>query len=91
MKKLTENEIESSLKKLKGWEYLDGVITKKYTFKTHGQCFGFISQIALLAEKMNHHPNWSGVYNQVTIKLTTHDIKGISKLDMEFAKEIESY
>lgn len=91
MKKLTEKEIETSLKKLKGWEYIDGSITKKYFFKTHNECFGFITRIALLAEKMNHHPNWSGVYNQVTIKLSTHDIKGISELDLEFAKEIELY
>ena len=91
MKRLTEKKIETSLKKLKGWEYKDGSITKKYIFKTHSECFGFISRIALLAEKKNHHPNWSGVYNQVTIKLITHDVIGVSKLDIEFAKEIELF
>ena len=91
MEKLTEKEITLSIKKLKGWAYRNNFITKKFTFINHNQCIGFIVRVALLAEKMNHHPNWEGVYNCVTISLSTHDVKGISNLDIEFAKEIELY
>lgn len=91
MKKLLDKEIEQFLKEMKGWEYVKGTITKNYTFKTHSEAVGFIVRAALLAEKMNHHPNWAGVYNKVTIALSTHDVNGITDLDVLFAREVEGY
>ena len=89
--KLSVEEINNSLQNLKGWIYADNAIEKKYVFKDFNQAFGFISRTALLSEKMNHHAEWSGVYNKVTIKLSTHDAGGVSKKDIDFALQIDTY
>ena len=84
-KKLTELELATALKSLSGWSVADGKLHKEFKFKNFVQAFGFMSSVALIAEGMNHHPDWSNVYNRVVIDLVTHDLGGISSFDVEFA------
>lgn len=89
VKKLTAEEV---IKKVNNWSLSDEkeAITKTWKFKDFNQAFGFMSKIALKAESMNHHPEWFNVYNQVRIVLTTHDLNGLSSLDLEMAEFIDS-
>jgi 4a-hydroxytetrahydrobiopterin dehydratase len=64
---------------------------KEFTFKNFSEAWGFLSRVALLAEKLNHHPEWSNVYKKVNIILTTHDAGGISSRDIEMAKKIDKF
>ncbi len=84
--KLSNNELNNALNKL-GHEWtLDGLFIKRnFTFSTFIEAFGFMTKVALEAEKMNHHPNWENVYNQVSISLSTHDEGGITNKDIELA------
>ena len=91
MKKLTEQEINSSLQGLKGWEYKDNAIVKNFTFPTFFEAYTLLCKAAFIAEKLNHHPDWSGVYNKVTLKLSTHDAGGVTQSDLDFAAEIEKF
>jgi 4a-hydroxytetrahydrobiopterin dehydratase len=88
VQKLPEADIATRLSEVPGWEIVDGKLQKSFTFSSFVTAFGFISSVALLAEAMNHHPEWSNVYNRVTIALTTHDAGGISRLDFSLAKKI---
>ncbi len=88
-RKLTEAEIASSLSSLKEWTIANGKLHKEFRFKDFNEAFGFMTRVALIAEAMNHHPEWFNVYNRVTIDLTTHDIGGISNLDFAFAGKVE--
>ncbi|XP_034406267.1 pterin-4-alpha-carbinolamine dehydratase 2-like [Cyclopterus lumpus] len=74
-----------------GWVEVEerDAIFKELHFKTFNQAFGFMSRVALQAEKMNHHPEWFNVYNKVQITLTTHDCGGLSKRDVKLAKFID--
>ncbi|XP_069030965.1 pterin-4-alpha-carbinolamine dehydratase 2-like [Embiotoca jacksoni] len=74
-----------------GWMEVENrdAIFKELHFKTFNQAFGFMSRVALQAEKMNHHPEWFNVYNKVQITLTTHDCGGLSKRDIKMAKFID--
>lgn len=67
------------------YEYL----VKKFKFDNFIEAFSFMTKVALLAEKLNHHPEWSNVYNEVSIKLTTHDVSGISERDFNLAEQID--
>ncbi|MGW9685933.1 4a-hydroxytetrahydrobiopterin dehydratase [Flagellimonas sp. 2504JD1-5] len=89
MKKLTPAEIESLLKNLDGWIYENGSICKSFKFKDFKQAFSIMTRIAFEAEQQNHHPNWENVYNQLTIKLNTHDVGGITQNDFDLATSIE--
>ncbi|HVV56473.1 MAG TPA: 4a-hydroxytetrahydrobiopterin dehydratase [Mucilaginibacter sp.] len=89
MEKLGTQEIQSQLTRLNGWEYKDNYIIKNFTFKTFFDAFALLCKAAFIAEKMNHHPDWSGVYNKVTLKLSTHDSGGVTQKDLDFAAEIE--
>jgi 4a-hydroxytetrahydrobiopterin dehydratase len=88
-KKLNASETKNHLKELTGWTLDNNFIQKDFEFKDFLEAFGFLSRIAVLSEKLNHHPNWSGVYNKVQIKLQTHDAGGITAKDIELAKQIE--
>ena len=74
-----------------GWAEVDGrdAITRTYTFGNFIEAFGFMTRAALIAEKMNHHPEWSNVYKTVVVTLTTHDVGGISDLDATLAARID--
>jgi 4a-hydroxytetrahydrobiopterin dehydratase len=90
MKRLSETELGDALRGLAGWELREAKLHKAFRFADFVQAFGFMASVALLAEGMNHHPEWFNVYNQVTIDLTTHDAGGISDLDVELARKIEA-
>ena len=75
---------------LDGWSGGDDFITKVFTFKDFARAFGFMSEIAVVAEAMNHHPQWYNVYNRVDVTLTTHDAGGITDKDITLAKRRES-
>jgi len=87
--KLGSGELEAALSDLSGWELKDGKLHREYTLDSFIEAFGFMSQIALYAEKMNHHPELFNVYNTVKIDLVTHDVDGISELDIKLAKKID--
>ena len=72
------------------WEIIDNKLYREFKFPNFVSAFGFMTQVALLSEKANHHPEWSNVYNTVQIHLTTHEAKGISKRDFELAQEISN-
>lgn len=87
--KLTMSQIENKISTLAGWIVRDDKLHKQYQFDSFIEAFGFMSSVALVAESMNHHPEWSNVYNRVVIDLTTHDSGGISDLDFEFAERVD--
>jgi 4a-hydroxytetrahydrobiopterin dehydratase len=88
---LSEAERADALDGLPDWDYDDGrdAIVREFMFDDFNQAFGFMTQVALMAEKADHHPEWSNVYNRVTILLTTHDAGGLSSRDIEMAEAIE--
>ena len=88
--KLTNSEIEAHLEGVAGWSVEAGKLHKQFQFETFVEAFGFMTSLALIAEKMNHHPEWFNVYNRVTIDLMTHDVGGISDLDFQLAKEADT-
>jgi len=75
----------------RGWSLVEGrdAVTKKYRFRDFVEAWGFMSRAALFAEKMNHHPEWSNVYNRVDVTLTTHDAGGLSRLDVVLAEKMD--
>ena len=72
------------------WQVGDERIKRQWQFSDFSEAFAFMTRVALLAETKQHHPNWSNVYNRVTIELTTHDLKGLSDLDAELAQAIDA-
>ena len=74
---------------LPNWTIHEQSISRELVFNDFNEAFGFISRVALLAEGRNHHPNWSNVYNRVSITLSTHDLGGLSDLDVELAAAID--
>jgi len=89
---MTEDEIEKSLEKLKGWSFADErktAIHKEFKFEDFSQAFGFMSRAALAAEKMDHHPDWSNVYNTVKVSLSTHDAGGLTEKDFDLAGKMD--
>jgi 4a-hydroxytetrahydrobiopterin dehydratase len=88
-KKLSGNELDETIRSLSGWELKDGKLQKSFKFSNFIEAFGFMTRIALEAEKINHHPEWSNVYNTVTVKLSTHDTGGITDYDIKLANIID--
>lgn len=88
--KLSTSEIESQLEKLPSWQLRDDKLYRQWKFADFVAAFGFMSKVALLAERANHHPEWRNVYNRVEIELTTHDAGGISAKDFLLAAEIDA-
>ncbi|MGA2482448.1 MAG: 4a-hydroxytetrahydrobiopterin dehydratase [Candidatus Acidiferrales bacterium] len=86
--KLSEQEIASRLASLKGWTIQNGKLHRNYECKDFVAAFGKMAQVALVAEAMNHHPEWANVWNKVTFDLSTHSIGGISNLDFDLAGKI---
>ena len=80
--------LEQTLTELKGWELREGKLHQNFQFKDFVEAFGFMAKVALVAERLNHHPEWMNVYNRVDVWLTTHDAGGITELDVELAQEI---
>ena len=89
---LTEAERDAALAALPGWRLReDGLaIERELKFADFNEAFGFMTRVALLADKLDHHPEWSNVYNRVAITLTTHDASGLSARDVQMARAIEA-
>ena len=92
VERLTPTERKAALARLKGWKKVArrDAIQKEFRFRDFNEAFGFMSRVALMAEKSDHHPEWSNVYNRVDIVLTTHDVGGISQRDIRLARFIDS-
>jgi 4a-hydroxytetrahydrobiopterin dehydratase len=87
--KLNDNKIATELTKLKGWSLKSGKLHRTFTCRDFVQAFSRMTAVALAAESMNHHPEWSNVWNKVTVDLSTHTIGGLSNLDFELAGKIQ--
>lgn len=92
VEQLSPAEREDALEGLPEWDHDDArdAITRSFTFDDFSQAFAFMTQVALLAEKADHHPEWSNVWNRVDILLTTHDAGGLSERDIEMAQAIDA-
>ena len=90
MKKLSKTEITNKLKRLSGWKLMKGrnAITKTFKFKNFSEAFGWMTSMALYAEKKDHHPEWFNVYSTVEVTLSTHDAGGVTNLDLDMAREM---
>jgi len=86
--KLSEAEVRARLSEIPGWELVDGKLHRTFRFASFVPAFGFMASVALVAEAMNHHPDWANVYNRVIIDLNTHDVGGISTLDFTLDRRI---
>lgn len=80
---------QQSLNQLKNWKIVDEKLQQVFVFRDFIQAFGFMTQVAIVAEKMNHHPEWSNVYKTVTVDLTTHSEGLITQLDAELAEKMD--
>ncbi len=87
--KLSASELTVALSQLPGWTLQNEKLHRQFQFKSFVEAFGFMSSAALVAESMNHHPEWFNVYNRVTVDLTTHDANGISAMDVTLAKKMD--
>ena len=85
MERLDTDHIRERLGSLPGWSLQEGKLYREYEFADFVEAFGFMTRAALAAERMNHHPEWSNVYNRVTVRLTTHDAGGITDRDLKLA------
>ena len=90
MKTFTAETVSPFLETLKDWHFKKNAIEKDFKFKNFTQALGFIVQVGVLAERMNHHPELYNVYNKVNIRLNTHDSDGVTEKDIGLAQQIES-
>ncbi|HLI47723.1 MAG TPA: 4a-hydroxytetrahydrobiopterin dehydratase [Chthonomonas sp.] len=89
--KLTEAQIQQALAELPEWRYHDDKLQRTFKFADFSQAWGFMSRVALMAEKMDHHPDWSNVYNTVHVALSTHDAGGVTELDLQLARHMNRF
>jgi len=89
--KLTGSARQSALAKLDGWSEVKGrdAITRQFMFKDFNEAVGFMARAALIAEKLDHHPEWFNVYNKVEVTLATHDAGGVTERDMKLAEAMD--
>ncbi len=89
--KLSADERKQALAKLSAWSELPGrdAITRKFVFRNFVEAFGFMTRSALVAEKLDHHPEWSNVYKTVEVTLSTHDAGGLTALDVKLAEAMD--
>jgi 4a-hydroxytetrahydrobiopterin dehydratase len=89
--KLTGSARKSALAKLDGWNEVEGrdAISKKFIFNDFNEAFGFMARAALIAEKLDHHPEWCNVYNKVEVTLATHDAGGVTERDVTLAEAMD--
>ena len=89
--KLSDFQLSEALSDLPEWSRVEGrsAISRTFVFKNFVEAFGFMSQAALVAEKMDHHPEWSNVYKTVDVTLTTHSADGVTRLDIDLASKMD--
>ena len=90
MKKLSKIELNKKLKRLSGWKMVKGrnAIVKSFKFDSFLSAFNWMTAIAVYAEQKNHHPEWFNIYNNVEVTLSTHDVSGVTQLDIDMAKQM---
>ena len=86
--KLDAAEVRAALDRLEGWSLSGEKLHREFRFRDFVQAFGFMARVALVAESMEHHPEWSNVYGRVTVDLTTHDAGGVTRRDLELARRM---
>ncbi len=87
--RLSEAEIQPALAALPGWSVQDKKLHREYKFEDFVHAFGFMATAAIAIEALNHHPEWSNVWNRVVVDLTTHDAGGITPMDLDLARKLE--
>jgi 4a-hydroxytetrahydrobiopterin dehydratase len=87
--KLSDSEIQAALKRLPGWKISNGKLHREYQFLDFVLAFGFMATAAIAIEAIGHHPEWSNVWNRVTVDLSTHDAGGITSKDVNLAEKLE--
>jgi 4a-hydroxytetrahydrobiopterin dehydratase len=90
VEKLSDEQVREQLAARPEWSLVDGKLHRDFAFADFVEAFGFMSRVALLAEAMNHHPEWFNVWSKVSIDLATHDCGGISELDFRLAAKIDA-
>lgn len=93
MAKLPIEDLRAALKRLPDWRLAEGreAITRKYQFVDFDAAFAFMTRVALLAAKMDHHPEWANVYNKLDVTLATHDANGVTQKDIDLAMAMDGY
>ena len=91
--RLDDSQIQAALGELTSWQLVEGrsAISRQFKFKNFNEAFGFMTRAALVAEKINHHPEWSNVYSSVNVTLSTHDAGGVTELDIKLAKAMDRF
>ncbi len=88
--KLTDEQIKNELETLKNWSLNEGKLHREYKFKDFVEAFGFMTRVALVVERMNHHPEWFNVYHTLIVDLTTHYVSLISEIDIKLATNMDA-
>ena len=89
MQKLSDEEIAVRLRAREGWELRGDRIARRFEFPDFVRAFGWMASVALVAERLDHHPEWRNVYSRVDVELTTHDAKGLTELDFQLAEAMD--
>jgi 4a-hydroxytetrahydrobiopterin dehydratase len=91
--RLDDAAVRQALADLDGWSLVEGrsAITRTFTFRNFNEAFGFMTRVALAAEKLDHHPEWSNVYKTVQVTLATHDADGVTELDLKLARKMDAF
>lgn len=87
--KLPADEVERRAAELEGWSVRDGKLHRELEFPTFAEAFGFMASVAIHAQELDHHPDWSNSYNRVIVDLSSHDVQGISERDFQLAGRIQ--
>lgn len=90
MSRLSEDEIQKKLIRFPDWEYFDNALHAEFEFENFKDCFSAMSRIAFECEALNHHPDWTNIYNVLTISLSTHDAGGVTEKDFKLINAIEA-
>jgi 4a-hydroxytetrahydrobiopterin dehydratase len=90
LRRLADDEITAGLARLDRWRLVNGKLAREYVFGDFVEAVGFMMRVAIRAEALNHHPEWSNVYNVVRVELQTHDVGGLSPFDFELAATMDT-
>ena len=88
-RKVTTAEVEEALENLAGWSVDDNKLSKQFKFDTFAEAMGWMVAVAIYADQLDHHPDWSNAYNKVKVELTTHDLGALSTLDLALARRMQ--